>query len=180
MIICRGTAAQAQFVREIKLLHYLTKEMASITSQCSHDDEDCLEVQPTTHYYDLDSIDLSSVSLTDSDDSDNGEDGGSGSGDPCRFETPTTTQVSVPTSGPGSEVTGPGGDGTGPTGPVATVGIADHGTDHHGPGGGDNTSNVPNPGITLGQGDDGAQRNQFSLALLLTSLTLTLLLAVLS
>ena len=90
MVVCQNS----QFSRDISLLRYITKELTSITSRCSRDDEDCIEVQDTNRYYDFDSIDLSLVS--------NEEMSGSGSGDNndemCQRQEIETTAVPVQTT----------------------------------------------------------------------------------
>lgn len=78
--------------------------MNTLTEACSPDDEDCLEVVPTTRYYDLDAIDLSVVELIGSTASPDDPEG-SGSGDGfqedseavCKeiFERPTKEPIDV-------------------------------------------------------------------------------------
>ncbi len=53
-----------QFLDQLHLLRFMTKELNTLTGTCGMDDEDCMEVTPTTRYYDLDAIDLSSVVLS--------------------------------------------------------------------------------------------------------------------
>ena len=51
MLVC--TQLRSQFAREISLLRYMSREMRSLTDSCSTDDEDCLEVVPTTRHHQL-------------------------------------------------------------------------------------------------------------------------------
>ena len=93
MHVC--TQLRSQFSREVNLLRYLTREMRSLTESCSLDDEDCLEVVPTTTYYDLDAIDLSVVEVSETTQSPDDLEESSGSGDMeenlCREPIPPTT-----------------------------------------------------------------------------------------
>ena len=98
---------QKQFAEEIKLLHYMTKELSALTGMCSMDDEDCLEVVPTTTYYNLNAIDLSQVELVETTASPDEEIEVSGSGegfpvddddDVCSVN-PTVPEISKTESG---------------------------------------------------------------------------------
>ena len=83
-----------QFSHEIRLLRFMTRELNSLSGACSEDDEDCVEVPPTTQYYNLDAIDFSSV---DVDRGSGSGGGGSGDADGDSNESPTSAACSPET-----------------------------------------------------------------------------------
>ncbi len=101
-----------QFENETRILRYMTRELNALTNMCSADDEDCLEVVPTTRYYDLDAIDLSAIQVVQATAApEEIEISGSGEGptamvdegEACLVEVPTSNPVDVGVGGGGTE-----------------------------------------------------------------------------
>lgn len=149
----------SKYLREVRLLQYMTREMNSLTDTCSSDDEDCIDPPPTSLYYDLDTIDLTlGESALPTEEAEMVSGSGTDGDDVCQPVTTTTTlPQTLPTVGVGSSTGGsvPGGPGVGSSETPPTSG-------------GDG-SGVIIPGVNVN-----AQNTSSAMSMHLSGLTLTL------